>query len=73
MAEPTVQCCPLCLAADEVESMVLVPIRSITPGEFMPANICRPCARAVSEAMKAIDEVELGDAVLKEAKDNGEA
>ena len=52
---PMVTSCPLCLAPDEVESMVTVEIERAIPKGRAAIMICRNCARAVFQAILVLE------------------
>lgn len=52
---PMVTSCPLCLAPDEVESMVTVEIERAIPKGRAAILICRNCALAVIKAVESCE------------------
>lgn len=82
--ENAARTCPLCLAADEVQSMVTVEIDRSVPRGRVAIMICRSCAGAMIRAVRKlepplltpgfwIDEVKSDQAAEGEStKPNGE-
>lgn len=52
---PMVTSCPLCLSADEVQSMLTIEIDRAFGGSRTAIMICRKCATAVLEAVGKAD------------------
>lgn len=52
---PMVTSCPLCLAPDEVQSMVTIEIDRVIAGGRTSIIICRSCAGAVIDAIDKLE------------------
>lgn len=57
MSDPLAVTCPLCLRADELDSMVAVPIPLHAFNPSIVMDLCRTCAFAVAKAVKKTGEL----------------
>lgn len=78
MPEPQIleQTCPLCLNADELPDMILVPVAHYRLGLNPSIRMCRRCATAIATAWLAFvrdEEPDLFKAIIEGAQADTEA